>query len=67
MNPASKAARQYMKSATLAEYNKTVKNAKLTPAQEEVLRRHILLGESIVKISFELHISERAVKQNLSQ
>lgn len=67
MNPVCKTARQYIKQTTLDEYNEVVKRSKLTPTQEEILRRHIILRESIAKISFALHISERPVKQNLSQ
>ena len=67
MNPECKAARQRLKDATRMEYKTLVKEAKLTPTQEDILRRHILYGDTICKISLDTSISERRVKLRLHQ
>lgn len=67
MNPDCKAARQRLKDATRTEYETLVKEAKLTPTQEDILRRHILCGDSVCKISLDTSISERRVKLRLHQ
>ena len=67
MNPDCKAARAFLKCATRSEYNKIVYEAKLTPEQEEILNRHILKDETIVKISLELHCSTTNIKNRLHE
>ena len=67
MNPDCKAARAYLKCATRSEYNAIVYEAKLTPEQEEILNRHILKDETIVKISLELHCSTTNIKSRLHE
>ena len=65
MNPECKAARKRLKESTRTEYETLVKEAKLTPTQEDILCRHILCGDSVCKISLDTSISERRVKQSL--
>jgi len=65
MDESCKAARKYIKAATRSEYNSAVYEAKLTPEQEEILNRHILQSETIVKIAYSLHCSEFHVKESL--
>lgn len=67
MEPACKAARSYLKEATRSEYNEIVYEAKLTPEQEEILLRHILNAETLVKISLGLHCSIANVKKQLHE
>lgn len=67
MNPDCKAARSFLKCATRSEYNAIVYEAKLTPEQEEILNRHILKAETIVKISLDLHCSVANVKARLHE
>ena len=67
MNPDCKAARAFLKCATRSEYNALVYEAKLTPEQEEILNRHILKAETIVKISLDLHCSANFVKTRLHE
>ena len=67
MNEFSKAARQYIKAATRSEYNSIVYEAKLTPEQEDILNRHIIHSETIVKIADVLHCSEFHVKESLKK
>ena len=67
MNPDCKAARLYLKRATRSEYNALVYEAKLTPEQEEILNRHILKAETIVKISLELHCNVAKIKAQLHE
>lgn len=67
MNPDCKAARQRLKEATRTEYDALTREAKLTPTQEDILRRHILCGDTICKISIDTSISERRVKLHLHQ
>lgn len=65
MDESSKAARKHIKAATRSEYNSIVYEAKLTPEQEEILNRHILRSETIVKIADVMHCSEFHVKESL--
>lgn len=65
MDEGCKAARTRLKDATRTEYETLVKEAKLTPTQEDILRRHILCGNTVCKISLDTSISERRVKQSL--
>lgn len=65
MDEGCKAARKHLKEATRSEYEALVHEAKLTPSQEEILRRHILCGDSVCKISIDTHSSERRVKDAL--
>lgn len=67
MDNATKAARKRLKEATRKEYEIMVMEAKLTPLQEEILRRHILCGHSICKISMDIHRSDRSIKENLKR
>lgn len=67
MDEGCKAARTRLKDATRTEYETLVKEAKLTPTQEDILRRHILCGDSVCKISLDTSISERRIKQSLHQ
>lgn len=67
MNPDCKAARLHLKGATRSEYNALVYEAKLTPEQEEILNRHILKAETIVKISLDLHCSTTNIKNRLHE
>ena len=67
MNPDCKAARLRLKQSTRSEYNALVYEAKLTPEQEEILNRHILRSETIVKIADVLHCSEFNVKRSLQK
>ena len=67
MNPDCKAARLHLKGATRSEYNALVYEAKLTPEQEDILNRHILKGETIVKISLDLHCGMNYVKTRLHE
>jgi DNA-binding NarL/FixJ family response regulator len=67
MNPECKAARLRLKQSTRSEYNALVYEAKLTPEQEEILNRHILRSETIVKIADALHCSEFHVKKSLQK
>jgi len=67
MDEACKMARKRIKAATRKEYETLIHEAKLTPLQEEILRRHILCDDSICKISIDLHRSERSVKTSLSK
>lgn len=67
MDEDCKIARARIKRATRSEYNAVVYEAKLTPMQEEVLRRHILQAETITAISFALYCSERKVKAQLKE
>lgn len=66
MNIYTKEARKYLKEATRNEFEKLIYNAKLTPTEEDIIRRHILQDKSVVAISLELNISERSVKKLLS-
>lgn len=63
MDAQCKAARLALRTATRTDYNAIVHEAKLTPFQEELLRRHILRDESICKIAIETHCSERKVRR----
>ena len=65
MDAKCKAARLALKTATRSEYEAIVHEAKLTPFQDELLRRHILQDESICKISLETHCSERKVRRQI--
>lgn len=65
MNSACKIARNHLKNSTRSEFEALVSEAKLTPTQEEILRRYILRGEAIYKISTRIHISERQVSLSL--
>jgi DNA-binding NarL/FixJ family response regulator len=67
MNPECKAARLQLKQSTRSEYNALVYEAQLTPEQEEILNRHILRSETIVKIADALHCSEFHVKKSLQK
>lgn len=67
MDEGCKAARQRLKDATRTEYEALTREAKLTPTKEDILRRHILCGDSVCKISLDTSISERRVKLNLHQ
>lgn len=67
MNPDCKAARQRLKESTRTEYETLTREAKLTPTQEDILRRHILCGDTVCKISLDTSISERRVKLRLHQ
>jgi len=67
MNPECKSARLRLKQSTRSEYNALVYEAKLTPEQEEILNRHILRSETIVKIADALHCSEFHVKKSLQK
>lgn len=66
MNANRKEARNFLKTATRAEYTKAVYEAKLTPEQEDVLGRHILKDETLVQISFALHCTVARVKAQLT-
>ncbi len=67
MNPDCKAARLRLKQSTRSEYNALVYEAQLTPEQEDILNRHILHSETIVKIADVLHCSEFNVKRSLQK
>lgn len=67
MDAGCKAARQRLKESTRMEYEALTREAKLTPTQEDILRRHILCGDTICKISLDTSISERRVKLRLHQ
>lgn len=67
MNPDCKSARLRLKQSTRSEYNALVYEAQLTPEQEDILNRHILHSETIVKISGALHCSEFNIKQALQK
>lgn len=67
MDAGCKAARLHLKKASRSEYEKIVQEAKLTPTQEDVLRRHILCDETVCKISMDTNRSERRVKSLLHQ
>jgi phosphoserine phosphatase len=61
-----KAARTFLKRAIRTEYNSAVYEAKLTPEQEEILNRHIIKDETLVKISLALHCPVSHIKEQLS-
>lgn len=65
MDRACKIARSRLKNSTRSEFEALISEAKLTPTQEEILRRYILRGETIYKISTSIHISERQVSLSL--
>jgi len=65
MDRKSWAARNALKEATRARYDKLVDEAKLTPLQEEMLRLHIALGEPIREVALITHCSEATVKRHL--
>lgn len=65
MNPFCKIVRSKLKLATLSEFEAFIREAKLTPTQEDILKRHIIKSESICKISLNMHISERQVSAKL--
>lgn len=63
MDAQCKAARLALRTATRSEYEAIIHEAKLTPLQDELLRRHILQDESICKAAIETHCSERKVRR----
>lgn len=67
MDAGCKAARQRLKESTRTEYETLTREAKLTPTQEDILRRHILCGDTVCKISLDTSISERRIKLHLHQ
>ena len=65
MDAKCKAARLALRTATRSEYEAIVHEAKLTPFQEELVRRHILCDETIAHIAIEKHSSEQRIKRQL--
>ena len=60
-------ARQKLKEATLEEYERAIKAAKLTPKQAEVIEYIIIKDEYEIKISRLMHIDESVVKNLAKQ
>ena len=65
MDAKCRMARLALRTATRTEYDVLVHNAKLTPFQIEVVKRHILEDETISKIAADLHSSEQRIKRQL--
>ena len=57
--------RARLKCASRAEYERIVHEAKITPEQEEILRRHIVRGEPVFKIAAALHYCDGTIKKKL--
>jgi hypothetical protein len=65
MDKKCRIARLALRTATRTEYEAIIHEAKVTPLQEELLRRHILDDETIAKIAIEKHSSEQRIKRQL--
>lgn len=65
MDAKCKAARMALRTATRSQYEALIHESKLTPFQEELVRRHILECESISCIASEKYSSEQRIKRQL--
>ena len=62
-----KSARQILKSATRAEYDRLIHNANLTPTQIKILRLHFVQEFSICQIALRLNCCESCVRKRLAE
>jgi len=65
MQPELREARKMLNESTLTEFTELVKEAKLLPLTEDILRKRTLLGKSICQLSMEFNLSESAVRKRL--
>ena len=66
MKPSRKAARQRLKQATRADYERLIYSAKLTPRQEKIINLHILRDYSVCKIALSLSCCQSLVRKELT-
>lgn len=66
MKTTRKLARQRLKDASKAEFEKIVDDAKLTPIQEKIVRLHFVKDWSICKIALSLSCCDSVVKKHLT-
>ena len=64
MKQTRKTARQRLKQATKAEFEKIIDNAKLTPIQEKIVRLHFVKDWTICKIAMSLSCCESTIRKN---
>jgi len=67
MKESRKAARDLLKAASRAQYNKLIHEAKLTPRQEEIVNLHILKDWSICKIALNFSCCDSVIKKRLAE
>jgi len=65
MKQARKAARQRLKDANKAEFEKLLENANLTPTQEKIARLHFVKDWTICKIALSLSCCAIFLFENL--
>ena len=66
MKPSHKAARQRLKQAARADYERLIYSAKLTPRQEKIINLYILQDYSVCKIAFSLSCCQSLVRKELA-
>ena len=66
MIQARRTARQRLKQATRAEYDRLTFAAKLTPAQKQILDLHFLQDLPICEIAFRLSCCESLIRKRLA-
>lgn len=60
-----KIARDFLRTATLKDYKKVLKEARITEIQIKILYLKIFKSQSIYQIANRLHVSSETVKYNL--
>lgn len=67
MKQARKAARQRLKDANRAEFEKLLTDANLTPTQEKIARLHFVKDWAICKIALSLSCCDSVIKRHLTK